>query len=104
MFFPFRSLPYPIQYAMQWLTERKSPIRVMAGGGITTDNIAALLAQTGVLEVHGSFRKTTASPVTFRPSGMTLGDSPYTLKKADPEAIKTCLAALLQTQANTGEC
>ena len=39
---------------------------VMAGGGVTSDNVAALIAVTGVAEVHATARAPVESAMVFR--------------------------------------
>lgn len=42
-------------------------IQILAGAGVHEENVAELVKRTGVTEVHGSFRETTASNMDFRP-------------------------------------
>jgi copper homeostasis protein len=45
-------------------------ITVMAGGGITAQNISRIVQQTGVLEVHAGLRSVVPGPMIFRNQGM----------------------------------
>lgn len=49
-------------------------IAIMAGGGITAENIAAVVQGTGANEFHSSARSAFPSPVRFRKKGMAMGD------------------------------
>ncbi len=50
---------------------------IMAGGGVKASNLPALLAATGISEVHFSARRAVESPMTFRLPGVHMG-SAYT--------------------------
>ncbi len=50
-------------------------VTVMAGGGITADNLPALLAVTGVGEVHFSAREIVSSPMYYRSLDCVMGKS-----------------------------
>ena len=67
-------------------------ITVMAGGGITADNLPALLAATGVSEVHFSAREPLASPMTYRNLGCHMGKAytpdEYTRKITTAEKVR----------------
>lgn len=39
---------------------------IMAGGGVTPDNVAELIAQTSVIEVHATARAALASGMVYR--------------------------------------
>jgi copper homeostasis protein len=49
-------------------------IAIMAGGGITAENIAAIAQATGAAEFHSSARSAFPSPVRFRKQGLAMGD------------------------------
>jgi copper homeostasis protein len=49
-------------------------IAIMAGGGITADNIAAIAHGGGAAEFHSSARTVFPSPVRFRKRGLAMGD------------------------------
>jgi copper homeostasis protein len=46
---------------------------IMAGGGITAQNVAAVIAATGVSEVHFSARRTIASPMIYQSFDCNMG-------------------------------
>jgi len=52
----------------------KGEIAIMAGGGITAENIAAIAQATGAAEFHSSARSAFPSPVRFRKQGLAMGD------------------------------
>ncbi|MCB9878140.1 MAG: copper homeostasis protein CutC [Planctomycetes bacterium] len=71
---------------------------VMAGAGVRADNVTALVAATGVREVHlsaGAFRD---SAMQFRRPGVPMGSSPapgeYALRVTDPTSVAGVVAAL----------
>jgi len=49
-------------------------VAIMAGGGITAENIAAIAHGTGATEFHSSARTAFPSPVRFRKQGLAMGD------------------------------
>lgn len=49
-------------------------IAIMAGGGITAENITAIAKDTGAAEFHSSARTAFPSPVRFRKQGLSMGD------------------------------
>ena len=67
-------------------------IKIMAGSGVTEDNVSTIVKQTGVTEIH-------FSAVSFRESGMSYqntfisgmgsnADVEYKLRSVDPEIIR----------------
>jgi copper homeostasis protein len=67
-------------------------LTVMAGGGITADTVAGLLAATGVTEVHFSARAAAPSAARHRNTRLALGD--YTRHTTDRATIEAILAAI----------
>ncbi len=49
-------------------------IAIMAGGGVTAENITALALGSGATEFHSSARSAFPSPVRFRKQGLAMGD------------------------------
>lgn len=75
-------------------------IIIMAGGGITEHNLASILANTNVNEVHLTGRKTIESAMLFRQNEITLGGNPgfpeYFRRIADQEKIEKIVNILKQ--------
>ena len=73
-------------------------IIIMAGGGIDEYNIGLLATGTGAMEYHLSGRRQRESLMTFRRTGIYMGDprlqSEYTLKSADTERISSVIMIL----------
>ncbi len=72
---------------------------ILAGGGINENNVAAIVAQTGVTEVHFAARKTVDSPMTFRNTNVLMGKAyqpdEYIRKETDLERIQKILKAAI---------
>lgn len=70
---------------------------ILAGGGINVRNIAAVVAKTGVKEVHFAARKTVDSPMTFKNLHTFMGKAyepdEYIRKETDLERIQKVLKA-----------
>jgi copper homeostasis protein len=77
-------------------------IAMMAGGGITSDNIAAIVQETGVEEFHATARVDVASPGGFRKNSVTMGSiahREYQRSVADPEKVRALLEAATRASA-----
>ncbi|MEI7846082.1 MAG: copper homeostasis protein CutC [Chloroflexota bacterium] len=72
-------------------------IIILAGGGVNAENIATLVAQTGVNEVHFAARKTLDSPMRFRNTncfmGKTYQPDEYIRKETDLTSIEKVIRA-----------
>jgi copper homeostasis protein len=70
---------------------------VMAGGGVNEDNIATIIAKTGVTEVHFAARRVIESPMKFRNPGVFMGKTyqpdEYARKETDVERIRDVIRA-----------
>jgi len=70
---------------------------IMAGGGVNASNVAAIVAATGVKEVHFAARKTVISPMTHRNPNCFMGKAyqpdEYILKITDAEQIGEIIRA-----------
>jgi copper homeostasis protein len=66
-------------------------IVIMPGAGITPDNAAALIRQTGLREMHGTFRSRQASAMQYRNMHLSHHDDEYSLLLPDAEKIKAVL-------------
>lgn len=77
-------------------------IAIMPGGGITSENIAAIARSTGATEFHTSARTAFESPMRFRKQGMAMGDlrdreyRRYTVHEETVRALLSSLPALAQ--------
>ena len=71
---------------------------ILAGGGITAGNAAAVVAATGVRELHFAARKTVGSTMTFRRPGVSMGKvyqpDEYTRRVTDVEGIAALISAV----------
>ncbi len=76
---------------------RGNPI-IMAGGGINEQNAAAIVALTGVKEIHFAARKPINSPMIHRNLRCQMGKpylpDEYIRKETSPERIRTILHAV----------
>ncbi len=72
-------------------------VTIMAGGGITSQNLPALLSATGVSEVHFSAREPLASPMAYRNPGCFMGKAytpdEYTRKVTTAELVRAVIEA-----------
>lgn len=72
-------------------------LSVMAGGGVSAENIAALAAATGVREVHFSARESLPSAMQFRAPGIFMGRAyqpdEYALRGTRAEAVRAVIRA-----------
>jgi len=71
---------------------------VLPGGGVTPDNVAALVRATGVTEVHLTGAGVHRSDMTFRAPAVTLGNaaprSEYEWNLTDAEQIRRVVTML----------
>ncbi|WP_205503865.1 copper homeostasis protein CutC [Rufibacter psychrotolerans] len=76
---------------------------ILPGGGINEQNLASLLQQTGVTEVHASAREVKESLMQFRREDVPMGGTPlpteYALMEASAQRI-TVLKAIAQNLNN----
>lgn len=71
-------------------------LAIMAGGGITLENIAAIAQETGVKEFHATARIDIPSPAGFRQQRVTMGSIPdreYQRSVAQVEKVRALLNA-----------
>jgi copper homeostasis protein len=76
-------------------------IKIMAGSGINSQNVAELIAQTGVSEVHASAKAKVSSAMRFRrdvPMGST-GNEEYTRFVANEEEVRRLARVLRDYEA-----
>ena len=77
--------------------QQASALVVVAGGGITDRNVARIVQETGVSEVHLSGRSSRPSPMTHRTGiamGASFGPPEYATSVADPAILRACRARL----------
>lgn len=76
----------------------KGRIAVMAGAGVRADNVAAIVAATGVWEVHLSASTFRRSAMSFRRNGVAMGaaalPAEHTLRTTDAEMVARVVAAV----------
>lgn len=73
--------------------QARGRIIILAGSGVKADNVAPLISQTGVTEVHASCRKP-AVPIA-EDAAFGFGSQPVV---TDPDAIRALIAATRQTE------
>jgi len=73
-------------------------IIIMAGGGVTSKNLPALVAATGIRECHFSARRSTDSPMHYRNSECVMGKpyqpDEYIRRVPDEELIRQVVQSL----------
>lgn len=81
----------------QMVKDASGRIVIMAGGGISPENIVTLAEGTGAQEFHSSARTVLPSPVRFRKQGIAMGDVPdreYERFTASEEKVRALVRAL----------
>lgn len=76
-------------------------IEILAGAGVTPDNLPALAAATGAPAYHLSGKKELDSRMTFRREGVPMGlpgFSEFVVWQTDPDTIRRARAALDQAE------
>ncbi len=71
-------------------------LTILAGAGITSANVAQLIAATGVTEVHASAKRRVASAMTYRHEGISMGASgadEYSRFVTDPAEVAAIIAS-----------
>jgi len=77
--------------------DRSATIRVIAGGGVTPQNVRSLLQATGVDEMHASCRRSQNSALTFLKEDVSLGNSgvsSYSRMVVDGDTVQSLLKEL----------
>lgn len=65
-------------------------IIILAGGGVNSDNAAAILSGAGLSEIHASAKKTVGSAMRFRRGDVSMGapgQDEYSRQVTDPEEV-----------------
>jgi copper homeostasis protein len=71
-------------------------LTVMAGGGVTEDNVSRVVAESGVREVHVRVTRAVASAMVHRPDGVSLArpaPGPWERAETDAERVARVVAA-----------
>ena len=85
--------------------EARGRIGIMPGGGISAENIHAIVEATGATEFHASARTPIPSPVLFRKSEVAMGDIPdqeYSRFIAREDTVRALVGALERLSAERG--
>jgi copper homeostasis protein len=75
----------------------KDRVKIMAGAGVTEQNVRQIVSETGVREVHASLRTATPSPMRHRNEKLSFGSvtgREYERLAVGEERVRTVLAAL----------
>jgi copper homeostasis protein len=77
----------------QLVIQARDRIIIMAGAGISTDNISQIIEQTDVREFHGSARKTSSSRMTFKNETINMGGvaDEYSYSLTDSAVVKNLI-------------
>ncbi|MDR1739832.1 MAG: copper homeostasis protein CutC [Bacteroidales bacterium] len=78
----------------QLLEQAKGRIIIMAGAGVTPENIAELVEKTGVNEIHGTFRSRQDSAMIYKNTELSNQEQEYGIWLADAEKIKKSIKIL----------
>jgi copper homeostasis protein len=80
----------------------RDAIGIMAAGGIEDSNVATLIEQTGVREIHASLKSPIPSPMRFRNNGISMGTAQgreYQRFVVDQHKVEKLLRAALNGEA-----
>ena len=75
-------------------------IEILAGAGITSDNIEKILEKTGVKQVHGTFKKYMKDSTTSRDEVSFAYTDKGDYEEVDPEELIKVLASTRNYKAN----
>lgn len=80
-------------------------IAILAGGGVSEENVLAVIAQSGVSELHVRASALLESPASFRPTHVTLLKQPlpndFDRAVTDPERIRRLAEIVATSHART---
>ena len=85
--------------------QTRGRIAIMAGSGIRSYNVAEVVRETGVQEVHASLRRRMESPVVYRKDGLSMGAAGsdefarYGVTERDVLQLRRALERTLPTRA-----
>ncbi|MDR0604696.1 MAG: copper homeostasis protein CutC [Bacteroidales bacterium] len=75
----------------QLIEKANNRIIIMAGSGITPENANELICNTGLMEIHGTFRTKTISKMEYKNTKLNHQEEEYSLLQTDAEKIKMLL-------------
>jgi copper homeostasis protein len=75
----------------QLIEKAGNRIIIMSGAGITPENAGELIRQTGLMEMHGTFRSRKTSKMQYRNTILSRQEEEYGLWMPDAEKIKSIL-------------
>ncbi len=81
----------------QLINTAKGKLIIMPGGGLTEDNIAQVVAETGATECHATGSNLFPSKMSYRNEKIFMGvpgQPEYSLKQSDPDRIRKMIEAL----------
>jgi copper homeostasis protein len=88
-------------------TASESSTAIVPGGGLSTDNIAAVVAATKVRMVHASLRSTKDGAMVYRKPGVFMGgdktntpDTEFTSRTADLSMIREVVSTLAHADSD----
>jgi len=85
-----RTAPEGSEIIKQLITQSNGRISIMPGGGITENNIAGLVKETGLKEFHGSFRSKYRGKMDY--ISTTFGnEEEFTTLQTDTEKVKKAI-------------
>lgn len=73
------------------INQADNRIIIMPGGGITKDNIAELVKETGLKEFHGTFRSRTVERMQYLTYELGSFKEEYTILQTDSEIVKRAI-------------
>jgi copper homeostasis protein len=80
-------------------------ITIVAGGGLSEENVLAVIAQTGVSELHVRATALLESPVSYRPTHLTLLKQPlpndFDRAVTDPERVRRLTELVRKSHTRT---
>jgi copper homeostasis protein len=78
----------------QLIEKANGRIVIMPGSGITPENAGELIRETGLREMHGTFRSRQESKMQYRNLQLNRQDEEYGLRVTDMEKIKAVMASM----------
>jgi copper homeostasis protein len=75
----------------QLIEKANNRITVMAGSGITPENVGELIRKTGLTEIHGTFRSRITSKMDYKNTKLNHQEEEYSLLQTDMEKIRSLL-------------
>jgi copper homeostasis protein len=85
-----KTAPEGSRIIKQLIVQSNGRISIMPGGGITENNIAGLVKETGLKEFHGSFRSKYRGQMEYISPVFDSGEE-FTILQTDPERVKKAI-------------